>query len=138
MVSVILDPGNPLDFSESDLNELAGRLKAQHEAEVEIVPRPERGYGVTFHEVMNIWVNVTGIAGGTATGVAILRSVAKWARERWHKDRDEHPGSRPRPRSVTLYGPDGRAIKTIEIDEPSGEPIEREPNDLPPRTPPKL
>jgi hypothetical protein len=133
---VMLEPGNPRDFQEAELDQLARELQDEYEIEVEIAARPERGYGVTLHEVIHLWVDIAEIAGGMATGLALLRTVGKWARERWQRDRDEHPGSKPRPRTVTLYDAKGRPLKRIRIDLPVGEALEEEPSNEEPRTRP--
>jgi hypothetical protein len=112
-MSVVIEPGNPLDFEQEELEQLATWIKKEHGVEIRTASRPERGYGVTFHEVIHIFVDVGGAAGGIAGGLAVLSTAVKWAQNRWRRDRDQHPGSKPRPRTITLYDSQGRPLKRL-------------------------
>jgi hypothetical protein len=122
VINVTLEPANPYDYNREELQHLGAELSRQnHEIEVTINLRPERGYGVTYIEVLNITASSLGILS------ALLAIVVPWARDRWRKDRADHPGQDPRPRVLRLYGPDGRVAKLILIDGPDGEAQEEEP-----------
>jgi hypothetical protein len=136
MTQVVLEPGNPHDFTQNELDELSKLLQGKHGVDVRTVFRPERGYGVTFHEVIHVFVNVSEAATSIAGGVAVLKTVVTWAQNRWRKDRDQDPRSKPRPRDVMLYDGRGKPLKRVTIDSPSGEPTEEEPLDESGRIPP--
>jgi hypothetical protein len=136
MTQVILEPGNPHDFDQKELDELSKRLQEEHDVDVRTAFRPERGYGVTFHEVINVFVNVSEAASSIAGGVAVLKTVVTWAQNRWRKDRDNDPRSKPRPRVVMLYDGTGKLLKRVTVDSPSGEPTEEEPLNESGRIPP--
>lgn len=132
VAKLILEPGNPHDFE--DLEAFAESLRtADPELEVAVVRRSERGYGVTLLEVLNVWWDVVEAISNIGGAYAVFDLVVDYAKARWRKDREEH-GDRARPRSVTLYGPDGRPIKSVRIQGPDGEPITEalpEPRDKP-------
>jgi hypothetical protein len=138
MTQVIIEPGNPNDFTADELDELARSLcSADSSLDVRTAIRPERGYGVTLDEVLNIWVEATsGITGTVGVGV-IITTVVKWAKERWRKDRDQHDGHTPRARVLPFYGPDGTVMKQVRIDIPDGEPQEQPSARYEPRRKPK-
>jgi hypothetical protein len=136
MTQVVFEPGNPHDFNQKELDELANLLQEEHGVDVQTAFRPERGYGVTFDEVINVFVNVSETASSIAGGVAVLKTVVTWAQNRWRRDRDRYPRSKPRPRVVTLYDGRGKPLKRVKVDSPSGEPVEEEPLNEPGRIPP--
>lgn len=126
--AIVIEPGNPHDFDATELAELAAQVSAAAGARpVRVSQRPEHGYGVTLQEVLYVWDLMTNTAGELALDLAPFVAVVAWAKKRWNRDRDEH--DQPRPRSVTLFGPDGRPIKQIKIDLPDGEPVDEDPRD---------
>lgn len=128
-VKLFLEPGNPHDLSREELEALATGLRGEHEDfDVEVFTGDERGYGTTFGEVLRIYLELGEVAGATAAISAPFVFAVRWTRARWHKDMDEHPGQNPRPRYVSLLGPDGRELKTVRIDLPDGEPEDMEPD----------
>ena len=119
----ILEPGNPYDFSQSELEGLRAEIEAQFDdARVELARRPERGYGVTLHEVLAVWDLATDIVGDVTTVAGPIGLIVSWMRRRSRKERDEHPDSQPRPRTIEILGPDGRVLKTVVIEDPDAEP----------------
>jgi len=121
---VTIEPANPFDLQDDELAPLLVEL-GQQDVRVSVVRRPETGYGVTWWEVINVWVDISEVLGGTVAALDLLRIIVEWTRRRWQRDKDDRPDAVPRPRSVILYGPDGRAIKSVLIDEPHGEPEEQ-------------
>lgn len=126
MADVYLVSPNPYDFSADELEEVADIVRAaEPDLEIEAGAHPERGYGVSTYEVIDI-VSTVGGAGSVVVSVTTgLNAVIKWARARWTRDREEHPDENPRPRLVrVLYGPTGEVLLRVAIDEPDGEPEE--------------
>jgi len=136
MTQVVLEPGNPHDFTQNELDELSKLLQEQHGVDVRTAFRPQRGYGITFPEVINVFVDVSEAASSIAGGIAVLKTVVTWAQNRWRKDRDKDTRSKPRPRVVVLYDGGGKLLKRVTVDSPSGEPTEEEPLNESGRMPP--
>jgi hypothetical protein len=123
-VRLLLGPGNPYDLTSGELEELADLLRDESpELRVEISRPSERAYGVTFWEVLNIWADAAEAGGGTGLAIAAFWRAAKWAQGRWQRDREQSTQT-PRPRSVTLFGPNGEALKSVLIEGPEGTPVE--------------
>lgn len=125
MTRITLDPGNPLDFTEADLQALAEELRRQDPAlDVEVRIRPEHGYGVTLTEVLRVIVDAAGVAADVGGTLAFADIVIEWAKARWRKDRDDHPDSEPRERAVIIYDADGRPLRTVRIEGPDAHVVE--------------
>jgi hypothetical protein len=130
MNELVITPGNPHDFAGDELDSLAETLRGSAPSfNVRVIAKPERGYGVTPYEVITIIATVGGAGAAIKESIQAARAAARWARERWQRDRNEHPIERPRPRMVVLYGPDGRVLAEVLIDLPEGEPTETPPED---------
>lgn len=117
----LIEPGNPYDFSPDELDELRREL-ASEGVSVAIARRPERGYGVTFVEVLHVWNLVTDVVGDVTTMVGPVAVVCRYLRRRAQREREQHPDAKPRPRVVTLLGPDGRVVKRIVLDDADSDP----------------
>lgn len=74
MADILLEPQNRLDLRPEDLESLAQAIReAEPESQVEIVGKEPKGYGVTWWEVLNIWItdpNIVAISAGAAGGAA--------------------------------------------------------------------
>ncbi len=92
-------------------------------AHVTVQRREELGYGVTLYEVIQVIADVRGAGGDLLVG-ALAQPLIKWMRERWQQDRDKHPDSKPRPRSIVFFDADRNKFRSITIDLPDGEPHE--------------
>jgi hypothetical protein len=53
---VLLEPGNPRDITQEDLEPLKARLEDSSELQVRIAYHPPRGAGVTLDEVLHVWL----------------------------------------------------------------------------------
>jgi hypothetical protein len=128
LAEVLLEPGNPYDMS---VDELAGLQAEIIEAvpDVDVFPalRPEAGYGVTFVEVLHVWIQVSEAVDAAAVIAGVTTKVVAWMRRRWQVDQEEHPGT-ARPRNVVIYGPTGEPLREVGIEMPMGEPVERAPD----------
>ena len=112
-------PGNPADFSPGDLEDLATALRGEFpDSSVVIVAQPMTGYGVTFWEVLNIFVSWPSVPHDVlVAGVSVVAARALgMARRRLKK-------SPLRPKYVGIYGPDGGILKAVRV-EASGEEID--------------
>jgi hypothetical protein len=111
---IVLDPGNPHDFTDGGLEILRDELAQEFNTSVMIDRREEHGQGVTFIEILHVWMEIGEVA---STGLLATR-LGAWLLARRHKEAKET--DRPRPRSANLFGPDGELLKTVlvEDDEP--------------------
>lgn len=121
-MTISVRPGNPYDFSEEELQDLAHRLEGASSQQVEIEVREERGYGVAWEEVIRIVIEH-----GDALAIwgRISPEVVSWLRGRWKRDEAEEEGP-SRTRTAVIYGPDEKPLKTVKIEGKSGELLENE------------
>lgn len=112
---IVLDPGNPYDFTDGGIESFRDELAQELDTSVVIDRREERGQGVTFIEILHVWMEIGEVAN---TGLLATR-LGAWllARRRKEAAGTDHV----RPRSANLYGPDGELLKTVlvEDDEPA-------------------
>jgi hypothetical protein len=116
MADVVLRPGNDRDFETSDLEALAGAVRDDTGLDVEVASREQRGYAVTWWEVVDfLLTDGAGHAIDAIIGVAVA-----WARKRLRAAKEKT--DRPRPVAVRIYGPDGELLKTVEVTDPDADP----------------
>lgn len=116
MATVRIQPSNPHDFNSEELADLMNEVHSRVDGvDIDIQEKVERGYGVTLYEVIQVIADVRG-----AGGDLVLIAVAEWLRRRWKRDKDA--GRNPRPRAAELLDLEGNKLKSVEIDEPDGEP----------------
>lgn len=125
MTEILIRPANPFDFEPEELEELANRLReAEPSLDIRVDVQTERGYGVTPYEVIQIIATTGNAAVILAAGAKTLNRTIKWTRDRWQKDKDNHPGESPRPRVIEVIDQDGHVLTSIKIDIPDGDPKE--------------
>lgn len=124
-MTLTIRPGNPNDFSTDELQELHERISRAASVPVSVEPNPQRGYGVTLWEVMDIVSTVGGAAAAVEMALRGFAAVVKWMQERWRREKQNNPNRRIRPKCVTLYDGEGKILRTVLIDEPDGEPQDR-------------
>lgn len=69
---VILVPGNPLDVRPEHLRPLATKIQSAHGLRVDVAVVPLRGYGVTWWEVLLIYVGTKGADAATGHAFQLL------------------------------------------------------------------
>lgn len=134
MSEILLEPGNPLSLRREKLQHVIDAIESCDPSyHVHLAYNDQRGYGVTWWEVLHVWVPWTTI--GTAAAKKLVEILIDWAR---HKLAGAEENKRPR--SVTIYGPDGKILTRIEVDSKSEEKIEAPSadDDSPPRTKPPI
>ena len=84
-------------------------------------PREQRGYAVTWWEVVYIWLPWAAAAAGGVAGPALIKKIVdvaiEWARTRRKTNR--------RPQYVAIYGPDGKVVRSVLIGHETAEPEDR-------------
>ncbi len=125
MTRLVLEPGNPYDFTQGELGALAEALREEDTTlDVVTIHRPEEGYGVTLTEVLHIFVeHKDEVVLGTRAGVKLMQIM----RDRWKRD--------GRERVVIVYGPDGEPLREVRIAGPDGDAVDADPP-TEPREPP--
>jgi hypothetical protein len=134
---VILETGA---WQRDELDELAQSIRgvAPGFAVRFAVPREQRGYSVTWWEVVHIWLPWAAVAAGGVVGPAIAKKIVdvaiEWARTRFARKPNK------RPKYVAIYGPDGKVIQSVLIRDETAEPEDRTAADAadPRRHPPSL
>jgi hypothetical protein len=116
---IIIRPGNPLALPHDQLHDLAesiSQLDANWEVQFDSVE--QRGYSVTWWEVLNIVIPWDSIADGVIGAIAAL--AVDWARRRFRTQEGAE-----RPKYIAIYGPDGRVLKSVALLRPDSEPEDR-------------
>ncbi len=116
MDQIIIEPGNPNDFRNGELEEVAHLIEAIKPGPIRIAIKEQRGYGVTWWEVIYIWLPPALLTAGAYVGKkavdkivdALADEFIKWAKRKFNKE-----GESPRPKYISILGPDGRPLKSI-------------------------
>ena len=131
MKQFLLEPGNPLTQSEEVLKPIIQAVQdIDPTYQVGLAYRDQRGYGVTWWEVLHIWIPWATLGGVAAKKIVEL--AIDWAYGRLKRDKPKN-----RPRSVTIYGPQGQVLKKVEVDQ-SGQEIVPSPGERPRRVRPEV
>ena len=117
-VRIIVEPQNPLDLRADELAPLIDGLRAANASwDVRVTALEQRGYGVTYWEVVHIWLPALADEALTALIGAVIAEAVRWARGRFAN------GSK-RPKYVAIHGPDGRVLKSVEVKSAEGDPVD--------------
>ncbi len=134
MSEILIEPGNPLSLRREELEPLIAAIESCDASyNVRLAYNEQRGYGVTWWEVLHVWIPWATIGGAAAK--KITEVLIDWARHKL-----EGKASGKRPRSVTIHGPTGKILKKIDVDSKGEEKIEDsiEDDDAPPRAKPPI
>jgi len=121
---ILLETINPSDLTPDDLWDLAESL-ASKVPDFQFVPAYEdqHGAGVSWHEVLRIWVENEDVIKGGIFGV-ILEHVYDAMRDRFKR-----PDGKKRPKSIIVSSKESRQeILNVTIDAPDSQPVEVEVN----------
>ena len=133
MLRITVEPQNPRDLSEDYLSELIQDLRAAHpEAGVRYAGLEQKGYGVTWWEVLRIWVTTDAVGGAVAGALVteLVNIAVGWARGRLDRE-----GPSKRPKYVAILGPDGKVLKSVLVRNSEDEPEDHTDEDR--REPPR-
>lgn len=120
---VLLVPGNPQDLTPEKLDSLLAELSEHYTTDVAVVP--QRGYGVTWWEVLIIYLASKGADAivGRVFDEAVDRiesTVRTWIARRRGTDGDEEAD---RPFFVAICDEDGDVIRAVELPV-DGDPVD--------------
>jgi hypothetical protein len=108
MATVIVQPRYPNDPLPEVVTTFVNALSvAVSDCDVVAVVEEPHGHQVSPHEIIFVWVPA--IASTAASVAVIVEKVSAWLKRR----HDDDMGVRPR--SVKLYGPDGRLLKELSM-----------------------
>ena len=140
MPQILIEPQNPLDLTIVQLEDLAQSIREIDPSyDVRFAYRKQKGYGVTWWEVLYIWLPWIGTAVGA---IAVEKAVEKiidlsidWFRRRFNKE-----GKWKRPKYVAILGPDGKVLKSVRVNDEAQEPedLTEEDQQKPPRSLPPI
>jgi hypothetical protein len=118
MKQIILEPKNPGDINPEELEDLAKAIRSlnpNHDVQVRN-GEGYTGYGITWYEILTIWLFLK-------IDEQLIEQVIKlsieWARQRFNKKGNV---IRPRPTYIKLYGPNGKFLKSIVMNNATDEP----------------
>lgn len=140
MPEILIEPQNPLDLTTEQLEDLAQSLRGIDASyDVRFAYREQKGYGVTWWEVLYIWLPWIGVAAGAIAGEKAVEKIVElsidWARRRFKKE-----GEQKRPKYVAILGPDGKVLKSVRLNDEAQEPedLTEEDQQKPPRSLPPI
>lgn len=137
MDEIVLQPTSDLRPKAEDVRSLGDDLSRELGFPVRLVGEPKHlGRGVTWWEVVHVWLPASAV-GGAGVGKAVDVFV-DWARARMRRFLDERKTKKkpnPPPQHVTIYGPDGKPLKSVTLKNPDGEPEIGEPDETDPDLP---
>lgn len=120
---IILRIGSPtiniLPERRESIMDLAGHIaRIGRSVAIEEQERIPGRYGLPWAENVAIYIGAgigSGLIGAIVTDVYNISK--KWARERFRQKQEAQPGVRVRSERVVIYGPDGKVVCVILIDE---------------------
>jgi hypothetical protein len=133
MDEIVMQPTSDLRPEPEDVRLLGDDLSRELGAPVRLVGEPEHGgRGVTWWEVVHVWLPAS-VVGSPLVAKAVDVFV-DWARARMRRFREEQEANPP-PQHMTIYGPDGKPLKKVTLENPDGEPKISEPDEIDPDLP---
>lgn len=118
MNKLIIVSKNKGIVSKEELSNLAENIKKQIDVEVQFSTPKQLGTQVTFHDVIEFWLIVDRLAGtkfGNKVVDSLLELFSEWAKHKLKKE------NKPRPKSLTIYGPKGEVVRNVTVNENSEE-----------------
>lgn len=111
---ILIEPQNPLDLRPEDLQDLISAIQEIAPSyDVRLAYLDNEAVGVTFHEVLHIWLLSAPFTAPLLTEITKLGTG--WLRERFKK----YPN---RPKSLVIYGPNNKPLKGVVLKHINEEP----------------
>lgn len=121
MPQVLLVPGNPRDLTPEKLMPLVDDLSEQYTTDLGTVQ--QRGYGVTWWEVLLIYVASKGADAVVGRAFDELLDRLEAAVRAWLSGRRDQTENRSRPLHVAVYDEDGELIRALNFPV-DGDPVD--------------
>lgn len=112
--NVLLVPGNPLDLRPEELEPLATQIAADHVVTSAVGVVPQRGYGVTWWEVLLIYIGSKGADAVTGHAFQLLLDGVTDKAKQWYRDRRTAKDD-TRPFYLGVLDEDGHVLRALEI-----------------------
>lgn len=120
-MEIIVQPKVANDPPQAELDELVASLRHVSDGSpVRVHTEPQIGHGITLEQVIYVWIPWHDI--GTALLGAVAGKAVDWLLSLRKR-------GAPRPRTVLLYGADGKPLRTIEDKGDGAEPVVRAPSE---------
>ena len=134
---VLLVPANPLDVRPEDLEPLVIAIRDDLPLTVDVRVVPQRGYGVTWWEVLYIYFGTKALDGVTGHAFQLaLDGITEKARQWYHGRRDTQENRRPF--YLGLLDEEGNVLRALEIrPDGSSEDVTTREQSKPPRPRPE-
>ena len=85
---VIIDPANPFDFDEDEIDDLIRELhEVEPEAQIVAHFREETEYGGALMEVLHVWIVGRDFVNNNWETIALVAGAVNWLRKRWRQDK---------------------------------------------------
>ncbi len=119
MPQVLLVPANPLDLRPEELESLLGDLRAGHASSADVGVVPQRGYGVTWWEVLVIYIAMKGADAVIGHVYQLLLDEITEKVKAWYRARRLEKDNK-RPLLLGIRDEEGHVLRALEI-QSSGE-----------------
>jgi hypothetical protein len=111
---VLLVPANPLDLRPEDLEPLAIAIGGDHALAADVGVVPQRGYGVTWWEVLYIYLGTKGLDALTGHAFQLLLDGITEKAKQWYRGRRDSKDNK-RPFYLGILDEEGRVLRALEI-----------------------
>jgi hypothetical protein len=113
MDQIIIQTRNPRDITLEETEELAQAIRLlEPNCNVRVLGGKQVGYGITWFEILRIWLPTAIITVGAIVAKEIIQEITKLA-IRWACQRLKKKGVSRRPTYIAIYGPDGKILKSV-------------------------
>lgn len=116
---ILLVPANPLDLGPEELEPLVGDLRDGHASSVDVGVVPQRGYGVTWWEVLVIYITMKGADAVLGHVYQLLLNEITEKVKAWYRERRLEKDNK-RPLLLDIRDEEGHVHRALEI-QASGE-----------------
>lgn len=116
---IFLELNNPFSNLREGIKRLARSISQRiGEDAVGVVSRKELAYGVSPVDVIYVWPRDQSEDDELT---AAIDEIIEWGEDTWARHRRQHPDEVPRPIEIVRLTADGRAMRAVRIDAPTGK-----------------
>lgn len=119
MPQVLLVPANPLDLRPEDLEPLVERIRDGHASSADVSMVRQRGYGVTWWEVLVIYISAKGADAVIGHAYQLLLDEITDKVKAWYRERRLEKDNK-RPLLFEIRDEEGHVLRALE-QQASGE-----------------
>ena len=115
MDKIIIENQTISETSKQEVSDLAFSLQKEFNSEILSVKYNQRGYAVTWWEVINIWLPAGGLYLAGKVVERVVEKFLDWAEKKMEAERAEKDKKNVRPKCIVIYGPDGKPVKSVVV-----------------------